>query len=128
MKPHFVHLKADHLAMKSNVISLAETWLKPNDDITLDGYGGVQINVGDGKGLATFIQEHHEVEWQTFSNEKTSAIMMSTSDLDVIFLYLSQGFDIKALLHQLTCWIDNEKKVAVIGKFISDFLLTIIPV
>ena len=118
LKPHFVHLKADHLVMKSNVISLAETWLKPSDDVTLDGYNGVQINVGDGKGLATFIQEDHAVEWQTFSNEKSSAILMSTSDLDVIFLYLSQDFDVKALLRQLNCWIDNEKKIAIIGKLV----------
>ena len=67
------------MIMQSNVISVAETWLQPNDNITLNGFIGTQINVGDGKGLATFIQENHGVKWETFSNELTSAIFMSTT-------------------------------------------------
>lgn len=115
------HVKADHLLMKSNAVCLAETWLHANDVVELDGYQNCLVNGGDGKGLAAFSQLESN-EWQRFSNEKISAILMVTEKVNVIYLYLSQQFDCDVLKKRLDSWIDTEKMVAVMGDMNIDYL------
>ena len=121
LKPHLAHVKGDHMLMKSNALGLAETWLDPEDTIAIDGFYGSQINVGPGKGLASFIQNNQHAKWTSFYNEKCSAMLMETPHLNVIFLYLSQGFDSEALENQLEEWITLNSKVAIIGDVNIDY-------
>ena len=61
LKPHWKDLKSDDLFMKSDVISLGETWLHPNEHVSFeeDGYEGSQVNIGDGKGVMAFAKREH---------------------------------------------------------------------
>ena len=51
LRPHLEHVKADNLLMKSDILSLAETWLDGQENVELEGFGfGSFLNAGPGKG------------------------------------------------------------------------------
>ena len=120
--PNLRHVKADHILMKSNAIALAETWLAESENVQLDGYEECLLNGGNGKGIAAYIENGCNPTWQRFSNDKTSAILMQMPQLDVVYLYLSQGFDYDPLKDQLDKWIKPNRMVAIIGDVNFNYL------
>ena len=122
LKPNLRHVKADHMLMKSDAIALAETWLHETDVVQLDGYQEFLLNGGDGKGLATYIKKEINQNWQSLKNDKTSAVFMQLENLDVIYLYLSQGFDFAELKKQLDKWIGYDRMMTIMGDVNIDYL------
>ena len=121
LKAHFEDVSTDQILMNFDIISFGETWLKPDENVELEGFKGIQENVGRGKGIAAFIKTHHSMKCQKFKCDTFSAIFMETDIVDVIFLYLSQRFDWPALEELFEMWIKNHKNVAVIGDMNIDF-------
>ena len=123
LKPHWDDLISDHLLMKSDVLSLGETWLHPTENFPVpDGYEGSQVNIGDGKGVMAFAKQQHFVRSILSSSDTFSAILMETENIDMIFLYLSQPLNWKKLEEIFEKWIRKDKAVAVIGDMNIDFL------
>ena len=56
--PHMRDLRVDPTLLKADLIHLCETWVQPDQDgaaiFQLDGYTAHFVNVGNGRGLATF--------------------------------------------------------------------------
>ena len=126
IKPHLLDVKKDLFIMKSDVISLAETWLQPDEVVSFEeeGFSGVQLNIGNGKGIMAFtkMQDYDSENIRTMSCENFSAIFMKTELADLIFLYLSRGFNWGKLEKLLSLWINNQRSVAVIGDMNIDFI------
>ena len=122
MNPHYDDILVDPYLMKSDVISFGETWLNPDQTISFDGYHGDQVNIGDGKGVSTFIKGHFQANWKKISNDKFSGILMETDEVNVITLYLSKGFNWTELYQTLEEWIVDEKDVAILGDMNINYL------
>ena len=124
LKPHYADLKLDDLFMKSDVISLGETWLQTNEHVSFeeDGFEGSEVNIGDGKGVMAFSKLEHFVRSTTSSSDTFSAVFLETKEFDLIFLYLSQKVEWRKLEELFELWIRNERNVAVIGDVNIDFL------
>ena len=124
LKPHWEDLILDDLFMKSDIISLGETWLQPHENVSFEehGFEGLQVNIGDGKGVMAFAQYQHFVKSISSSSDTFSVILMETENIDLVFLYLSQPFDWKKLEELFDKWIRKDKAVAVMGDMNIDFL------
>ena len=124
LEPHYDDLILDDLFMKSDVFSLGETWLQPLQNRSFEDYGyeGLQVNIGDGKGLLACAKRRHFFRSISSSSDNFSAILMETENIDVIFLYLSQQFNWKKLKEVFDLWIKKDKAVAVMGDLNIDFL------
>ena len=122
--PHLVDVRTDPMLLESDIMVLGETWLKPNDTAEIDGFRSIEIkSEADGKGLSAYIaNQHTSFECQKFENEKFSAILVKTLLLDVLFVYLSKGFDWKELKQILGLFIQSKKDLAVIGDTNINFL------
>ena len=115
--PHLIDVRTDPILRKSDVVCLGETWLKPHDAADIEGFSAVEIkSEEDGKGLSVYIENQHiSVDCQKFEREKFSAIIVKTILLDILFVYLSKGFDWKELKQVLEFFIQSKKDLAVIG-------------
>ena len=122
LKSKVKDIQDDEYLPISNIISFGETWLNPNDDVQLDGFRGTQENIGRGKGLSAFIKLDINLNWEKISHDTFSVIFMRTEILDVLFLYLSDGFDWQKLKELFDIWIDKKRCVAVMGDTNIDFL------
>ena len=122
--PHLDDVKNDEKFMRSDVFSLGETWLQPDDSVSFEdeNFLGSQVNVGDGKGIMAFAKIKHNANTTTYFCETFSAIYMETATTDVIFLYLSNKFDWLMLKDLFQSWINPQKCVAVIGDVNIDFI------
>ena len=115
--PHFKDIISDHMLMRSDVLSLGETWLTENETAPLEdqGFRGIYANVGNGKGLATFIRKSHDIISDSFTDDTISATLIKTESIDIISLYLSHGFNSPVLEKKLDEWIVENKSVAIMG-------------
>ena len=122
--PHLDDIRSDDMFMQSDVVSLGETWLQPDDLVSFEdeGFVGSQVNVGDGKGIMAFAKIQHNANTTTYFCESFSAIYMETATTDVIFLYLSQRFDWEKLEELFQIWINPLKSIAVIGDVNIDYI------
>ena len=122
--PHLDDVRNDEKFMRSDVFSLGETWLQPDDFVSFEdeNFSGSQVNVGDGKGIMAFAKIKHNANTTTYFCETFSAIYMETATTDVIFLYLSNKFDWLMLKDLFQSWINPQKCVAVIGDVNIDFI------
>ena len=85
-------------------------------------FNDFQVNIGPGKGIAAFIKNHYPVICKNSYDDHFSAIFMKTDLLDIIFLYLSKNFEWDKLKKTLEEWIQDGRKVAVIGDVNIDYL------
>ena len=122
--PHLIDVSTDPTLIKSDVMVLGETWLKPHDTAEINGFRAIEIkSEKDGKGLSAYISNQHmSVECQKFQKENFSAILLKTLILDVLFVYLSKGFDWKELKQVLEIFIQSRKDLALIGDTNINFL------
>ena len=117
---HKEDVRIDNVIMESDIFSLGETHLKPGETVDFDGYEGVFANAGKGKGVALFSKLNcrlvHSVATSTIS-----AMYLQTDNFDLIFLYLSKGFNNEELFNLLEGWIDNTRPTAIMGDMNWDF-------
>ena len=122
--PHLVDVKTDPTLKKSDIMVLGETWLKPHATAQIEGFNAIELKYEEaGKGLSAYVKtESSPLQYQEFKNEKFSAILVKTSILDILFVYLSNGYDWKMLKKVLENFIQSEKDLAVIGDTNTNFL------
>ena len=124
MKTHYEDVIHDHHLIQSDIMVFGETWLMPEENVSFSDHGfkDCLINVGHGKGLAAFIKQEYKAACEKSSRENFCAILMKTEMLDVIFLYLSKKFEWDELWKTLEEWIEDNRRVAVIGDTNMDYL------
>merc|ERR1711860_53759 len=96
------------------MIALGETWLHPGHAVQMDGWLTKYENVGRGKGLAVMSEVEFEMI-KSCSKENMSAAVTITNGVCCIFLYLSKGYEWKALKEILDEWIDSNVPTIVMG-------------
>ena len=124
LRPHLIDVTTDPMLIKSDVMCLGETWLKPHDTAQIDGFRAIEIkSEEDGKGLSAYIPNQQTLlECQKFEKDRFSAILVKTLQLDVLFVYLSKGFEWEDLKQILELFIQSKKDLAVIGDTNINFL------
>ena len=89
--PHFRDIVKDNKLLKGEIINLLETSLPADCDlseISIHGFKGHFVKVGNGKGIATFVHENVRDFSPTLLNEKTMQIsMIELDEIDVISVY-----------------------------------------
>ena len=117
LKGHKNDVEIDSTLMQSDVIGLGETWLKPDENVKLNGFTGSFASYGRGKGVASFCKLDSVpcTVNHSFASENISAIHLTTNRFDIIFLYLSNGFSKEDLFHLLDSWIENKTPTAIMG-------------
>ena len=94
LKKHFQDILNDDVILKSDIIFLNETWLESdeaNQDFVIPDHELILNSKGKGKGIAIFFKKNmfkHEFD---VKDEKMQLSKFTSSTLDIIALYRSQG-------------------------------------
>ena len=119
--PHFRDIRKDSKLQHGDVLHFVETSLPveaDSEDITINGFKGRFINIGNGKGIATFIREDVLSEQGESIVQQTLQILKFTIDgIDFISLYRSSCHSIQEVKETLTSLVDVGKPTLVIGDF-----------
>ena len=111
---HLEDVKGVPILKKSHIFACGETWIHPGQSFELEGCISAFENQGRGKGLAVY-SKLQNATISTHSSEKFSAAHVATSEFNVIFAYLSQGFDWQEFEHLLDHWISPSIPTALLG-------------
>ena len=119
--PHFRDIRKDCKLQNGHALHLLETSLPTDadtDGITINGYDGSFINIGNGKGIATFIRENVLSEQGDSVVLQTLQISKFTIDgIDSISLYRSNNHSIQEVAEAITSLVDVGKPTLVTGDF-----------
>ena len=114
LKPHMIDLRADKKIQEADIIHLQETWNNDNENkcLSLDGYNSHFLNIGPGKGLATYFKGifKHETDICTESIQITK---FSSEYVDSINLYRTQK-GVTTELNNLLSQLVTPHKITVI--------------
>ena len=90
LQPHMRDLSIDPTLLKADIIHLCETWVGQDQETTarfeLEGYTAHFINVGNGRGIATYSRGdfHHQ---QDVKEENFQITKFGNGTLDSIHIY-----------------------------------------
>ena len=90
LQPHMRDLSIDPTLLKADIIHLCETWVCQDQESTarfeLEGYTAHFINVGNGRGIATYSRGdfHHQ---QDVKEDDFQITKFSNGTLDSIHIY-----------------------------------------
>ena len=115
LRNHQEDVRRDNFLMDSDLLGLAETWLEGENTVALDGYSGYFANFGKGKGVAGYSKMNLEAPSNTFASSHCSAILLKTSKFDIIFIYLSKGYNKQSVYTLLDSWIGIQTPTIVMG-------------
>ena len=104
----------------SDLIFLSETWLK--DDVSIEnlkipGYEVHLNSKGAGKGIATYFKSEKALISSDTKKASVQITKLTTTDIDVINVYRSQGADNKEMIEDLKSIIDTKKTSIIAGDF-----------
>ena len=122
---HFPDIKYDDILLKSDIICLQETWLKDDEtreDLEIENYDLHLNSNGKGKGIAIYFKKdmlRHEVD---IKQQQIQISKFTSSALDLIVIYRSQGGNFKQLTQYLDDMMNREKPLLIIGNFNFCFL------
>ena len=113
-------LKEDEIILLSDVICLTETWLKSDsttDDIMIPGFELHLNSVGYGKGIGTYYKLDKISFDIDIKNQTVQITKMSSSEIDIINIYRSQGANNMEVADGIRKIINEEKITIVCGDF-----------
>ena len=90
LQPHMRDLSIDPTLLKSDLIHLCETWVSQDQEsmarFELEGYTAHFINVGNGRGIATYSRGdfHHQ---QDVKEDDFQITKFSNGNMDSIHIY-----------------------------------------
>ena len=116
LQPHLKYIQNDYRLLRADVIHLQETWVKPDTttDLSIDNYEDHFVNVGNGKGIATY---YHRDPAATFEDEKSANFQvtkMTVQGVVSINVYRSAEGDKTELVSVLKRMIDNSQGQAIL--------------
>ena len=117
--PHFRDIRKDSKLQNGHVLHLLETSLPADadtDDITIHGYKGRFLNIGNGKGISTFSRD--DVASDHLEDVVKSSLQISkvlVKGLDSISVYRSSNHSIPDLSEALDSLIDVRRPTLITG-------------
>ena len=116
--PHMRDLRSDKKMQEADIIHLQETWTNDseNTDLSLDDYKVHFVNIGPGKGLATYYKNIFKHE-KDISNEHIQITKFSSEYVDSISLYRTQKGVTTELNNLLSQLITPDKITVITGDF-----------
>ena len=119
LKPHFIDIQADSHLLKADVIHLIETSLDADDNtqFTLPGYSSHFINIGNGKGIATYYKTGVVEHEQDLKENNMQITKFTSSNLDVVNIYRSSNGHSVELLNHILKMTPHGKPVLITGDF-----------
>ncbi len=115
---HYQDLITDFTLMKSDIICLAETWLKTDErtsDFNIPGYNSVHASVGRGKGASAYFK--YGTGSVIVSQGHLSIVKVGLLDLDVFTVYASKDCRKDYLFGILKIKMHKMKPNLIVGDF-----------
>ena len=124
-RAHFADIKADEHLLKADVIHLIETSLLATDteEYILPGYSSHFINIGNGKGIATFYRPEIVKHEQDLKNNNMQITKFTSTGIDVINIYRSANGHSVELLNYIKGMLPDNKPVLITGDFNICYLM-----
>ena len=120
LKAHFEDIKKDEKILKAHLLHVDETHIEEDSDVSglqIDGFDSHFINVGNGKGIATYRASHISATNSSFKAEKLQIAKVALMELDSINLYRSSNKSIIETWEALEKQIDQERTTIITGDF-----------
>ena len=116
---HYVDILADEKLMKADIIHLIETSLEKNEEngLNIPGYISHFINVGNGKGIATYFKSELFSHEQDFIAANMQLTKFTSNELDVINVYRSSNGNSLELLNNMIAMMMPGKPLLITGDF-----------
>ena len=90
LQPHMADLSIDPTLLKADIIHLCETWVGQDQEnmtrFELEGYTAHFINVGNGRGIATYSRGHFHHQ-QDVQEDNFQITKFSNGNMDSIHIY-----------------------------------------
>ena len=120
LQAHVDDMNNDHFLKQAIVINLLETSLDQEQQgpaTLLKDHNAHFYSVGQGKGIATFVQAGHSdiVPSGEHIHVLCQIIKMSSPELDIFAVYKSQGYSCRELVKRMADLIDSSKSTYVAG-------------
>ena len=119
--PHIRDIRRDAKLLKANVLHLLETSLNKDADtadLSIDGFIGQFINVGNGKGMVTYSQDEDPCQLEKEEVDKTLQIArFKFREISSISVYRSSSHSIVDAAKILKKFIDVQEATLITGDF-----------
>ena len=122
LRAHQEDVRKDNFLIDSDILGFGETHLNKDKTVYFDGFQGSFGNSGKGKGVAGFTKMNLAADPKIMSSSTASAILMETSQFNIIFLYLSDNYDKQTVFDLLETWTQTPIPTAVMGDINEDAL------
>ena len=114
----FDNIKSDLSLQQSDVMILAETWVKEKEDtdkkFELNKFEAHLNKGGRGKGLAVFYKQEF-MQPEDLNEVNMNITKIESQDVDIIAIYRSQEGKLSSLVNKLESLIDFSKTTLIIG-------------
>ena len=121
LRGHIKDIKNDAFLLHSNVLEFVETSVPNNantSELEIDGYNSHFLNIGRGRGAATYIQNKVVSFSENFTAIGIQISKFTSNDLCLLSIYRSQNGNIGSLLESLaSITTSQEKAVLITGDF-----------
>ena len=120
LQSHLRYIQNDDRLLRADVIHLQETWVKPDttSDLSIENYKEHFVNVGNGKGIATYYRDP-EATFQDVKSDNFQVTKMTVQGVVSITVYRSAQGDKTELVRVLKKMIDEsqDQPILVSGDF-----------
>ena len=120
LRKHINDVKSDHLLLRGDLICLQETWLEKDEErqsiYELEGYRGIFMSLGRGKGAVVFVRDGISLEMvQTLGAPSFQMIKLTMEKLDLLNIYRSQDEPLSNVRDNILSHIDTDKDTIIAG-------------
>ena len=119
--PHLRDIRSDEKLLNAGVIHLLETSLSQGtdtEDISITGFQGQFVNVGNGKGIATYNQDGTQCQLEKEEMNQTLQIMkFNIGEISSITVYKSSNHSTVETANTLKKFIDVRETTLITGDF-----------
>ena len=118
--PHLKDLTSDLRLMKGDIVHIQETSITDENEVDHMKFTDHRINlinVGLGKGVASFVKEQLEYSKEEMAAEKLQVMKISLEDLEAINVYRSAGNSLEDTFVKIEEMIDPCKATLITGDF-----------
>jgi urease gamma subunit len=120
LRAHFEDIKTDERLRNADIINLIETSITTEDDekeFILDGYSQRFLQMGKGKGIASYYDPDKLKPNAEIKMEKFQITKFKNETLDIITIYRSQTGNSLELLEQLKKIFEEDRITLITGDF-----------
>ena len=119
MKFHYRDILADPKLLNADIIHLVETSMENDDsqEWIIPGYSANFVNVGNGKGIATYCKLELFKYEQDFKQQNMQVMKFTSPELDSINVYRSNNGNSVELLNIMVGMISKGKTTIITGDF-----------